>query len=143
MLLSSRLSLSLSLLQCLSVRLCPSFLLSVCPTFSCRLNGTMLTWLLPRQTANQIERGGPLAVRIFCGHSLPRIKGWELICKPAKPETMLGFPFCSFDTDLNMCTKFKNKIYIKVEIHFLTQRCSALHCLRWICISQVVNLIFS
>lgn len=56
-----------------------------------------------------------MAVMRLRGHSLPRIKGWELNCKPAKPETMLGFPFCSFDTDLNMCTKWENKIYIKVS----------------------------
>uniref|UniRef100_A0A8C5NSP2 Uncharacterized protein n=1 Tax=Junco hyemalis TaxID=40217 RepID=A0A8C5NSP2_JUNHY len=31
--------------------------------FRCRLNGTALTWLLPRQTASQMEKGGPLAVR--------------------------------------------------------------------------------
>lgn len=43
-----------------------------------------------------------MVVSSLRGHSLPRIKGWELICKPAKPETMIGFPFCSFDTDLNM-----------------------------------------
>jgi len=49
------------------------------------------------------------------GRSLPRMKGWELICKAAKPETVPGFPFCSTDTDLNMCTKWENRIYTEVS----------------------------
>lgn len=61
-----------------------------------------------------------MAVMGVRGRSLPRIKGWELICKPAKPETMIRFPFRSFDTDLNMCTKWENKIYIKVSRNALS-----------------------
>lgn len=113
-----------------AVSLCLSFPLSICPTFRCRLNGTALTWLLPRQTASQMEKGGPLAVKGLRGHSLPRIKGWELICKPAKPETMTGFPFCSFDTVLNMCNDRENKICIKQKSTFSCR--SVLPCvLQW------------
>lgn len=97
-----------------------SIFVSVFPSFDLPCIPLQAEWgsvSLATSKANSESDGkrGPLAVIRLRAHSLPRIKGWELICKPAKPETMIGFPFCSFDTDLNMYTKWENKIYMKVS----------------------------
>lgn len=130
---SRRPSLSLSAVQCLSVCLCPSFCL---PHIPLQAEWGSVNLATSKTNSTSECRRGPLVVSSLRGHSLPRIKGWELICKPAKPETMIGFPFCSFDTDLNMRTKWANSIYIKVSRSLLSHR-SVLHCV----FSQVVKLI--